>query len=123
MRSMLSVLLIGVPVTLILTLVGLGEGMSSDAATRARAFGADIVVRPKGSTLYATLSSGMSDKIVAFLAKQPHVQIAMGVLNHPVEGLFMGVTGIDLPTFTAMSGGFQFIEGGPFQTPDDILLD
>jgi putative ABC transport system permease protein len=30
---------------------------------------------------------------------------------------------VDLDEFNKMSGGFDFIEGGPFKQPDDILID
>jgi hypothetical protein len=46
MRSLLSMFLIAVPVTLILCLVGLSRGMLADSARRARGIGADIIVRP-----------------------------------------------------------------------------
>ena len=51
LRTALSVLLIGVPVTLILTLVGLSHGMLEESARRAQGVGADILVRPPGSSL------------------------------------------------------------------------
>ncbi|MBS1859101.1 MAG: ABC transporter permease, partial [Acidobacteria bacterium] len=47
MRSLLSILLIGVPVTLILCLVGLSQGFIQDSQRRARGVGADILIRPK----------------------------------------------------------------------------
>jgi hypothetical protein len=50
MRSLLSFLLIGVPVTLILTLEGLSTGMLHDAQDRARGVGADILVRASSTT-------------------------------------------------------------------------
>jgi putative ABC transport system permease protein len=123
MRSLLSIGLIGIPVTLILSLVGLSTGMIEDTTKRAEAIGADIVVRPKGSTAL-TLGGGMNEKIVTeYLAKQPHVKIAMGVVNHPVEGVTLGVTGVDLAIYNKMNGGFTFLQGGPFQGPDDIIVD
>ena len=51
MRSLLSILLIGVPVTLILTLVGLSHGMLEDSQSRARGVGADIVVRGSAASI------------------------------------------------------------------------
>ena len=48
---MLSVLLIAIPVTLILTLVGLSQGMLEDSARRSRGVGADILVRPPNSSV------------------------------------------------------------------------
>ena len=87
MRSLLSILLIGVPVTLILTLVGLSRGHAGGlASTRPAGVGADIIVR--GSTSGSIVSfSGTSipEALVAKLEQQPHVQMAMGVIVHPFE--------------------------------------
>jgi putative ABC transport system permease protein len=123
LRSLLSFLLIAVPVTLILTLVGLTHGMIEDFQHRQRASGADILVRPTNAN--AALSFGgatLSQKLVDFLAKQPHVKMAVGVLTHSVEFL-LTITGVDLDQFTAMSGGFKYLEGGPFRQPDDMIID
>jgi putative ABC transport system permease protein len=122
MRSLLSVLLIGVPVTLILTLVGLSSGMLADTAHRTRGIGADVIVRPPGSTLL-TLSGGISSKMVDWFAQQPHIRMAMGVVNQPVQGVTLGATGVDLAKFNQMSGGFTYLHGGPFQQPEDVLVD
>jgi ABC-type lipoprotein release transport system permease subunit len=45
-RTCLSVLAIGVEVTMILTLVGISYGTLDETARRARGVGADIIVRP-----------------------------------------------------------------------------
>lgn len=122
MRSLLSILLIGVPVTLILCLVGLSHGFLEDNLRRTRGIGADVIVRPKGSTVL-TLSGGISDKIVDWLGQQPHVKMAVGAVNQPVQGVTLGATGIDLNQFDRMSGGFTYLHGGPFQGPDDVIID
>jgi putative ABC transport system permease protein len=122
MRSLLSILLIGVPVTLILCLVGLSHGFLEDSQRRTRGIGADVIVRPPGSTLL-TLSGGISDKIVDWLGKQPHVKMAVGAVNQPVQGITLGATGIDLKQFDRMSGGFTYLHGGPFQGPGDVIID
>ena len=122
MRSLLSILLIGVPVTLILCLVGLSHGFLEDSQRRTRGIGADVIVRPPGSTLL-TLSGGISDKIVDWLGKQPHVKMAVGAVNQPVQGITLGATGIDLKQFNRMSGGFTYLHGGPFQAPGDVIID
>ncbi len=123
MRSLLSILLIGVPVTLILCLVGLSHGFLEDSQRRTRGIGADVVVRPKG-TSYLTLSGApIPQQMVDFLAGQPHVKLAMGVVNYPVQGVTLGATGVDLKQFDQMSGGFTYLHGGPFQGPDDVIID
>ena len=123
LRSLLSILLIGVPVTLILTLVGLTQGMLEDAQNRQRGAGADIVIR--GSNVQAmtsaspiTIPAAMVDKV----QEQPHVKLAMGVVNDRIE-VIMALTGIDVPKFNQMTGGFDFDAGGPLAGPDDILVD
>jgi putative ABC transport system permease protein len=122
MRSLLSILLIGVPVTLILCLVGLSHGFLEDSQRRTRGIGADVIVRPPGST-FLTLSGGISDKIVDWLAQQPHVRMAVGAVNQPVQGVTLGATGVNLKQFDQMSGGFTYLHGGPFQAPDDVIID
>jgi len=122
MRSLLSIFLIAVPVTLILCLVGLSRGMLEDSARRARGVGADIMVRPPGSSLLTLSGSPIPEKMVDFLRKQPGVAQALGMVVHPVSSATY-VTGIDLREFNQMSGGFKFLQGGPFQGPDDIIID
>jgi putative ABC transport system permease protein len=80
----------------------------------------------RGTNARAALNFGtatLSDHFVAFLGTQPHVQIAVGVLVHTLPELTLGVTGVDFQRFAAMSGGFTWLEGGPFRGPDDVIID
>jgi len=121
MRTILSVLLIGIPVTLMLTLVGLSRGFVEDTSRRTRGIGADVIVR---STAVGSMSlNNMPEKLVARLAQIPHVSLTTGVANHLVSAGLIGVAGIDVPVFARMSGGFKFREGHSFEKDDDILLD
>lgn len=122
MRSLLSALLIGVPVTLILTLVGMSQGMLQDAADRTRGIRADIIVRPKNSTL-VSMRNGIPEAFVNYFAKKPHVKSAVGVLMQPVEAVTMMITGVDMQAYNAMTGGFHYMAGGPPWNPNDILVD
>ena len=122
MRSLLSVLLIGVPVTLILTLVGLSHGMLEDSARRARGIGADIIFRPPGTSLLTLSGAPLNEKMVDFLGRWPRVKLAVGAIQHPIQTPLVA-TGIELAQFDRMSGGFTYIEGGPFRRPDDVIID
>lgn len=122
MRSLLSMFLIAVPVTLILCLVGLSQGMLADSARRARGIGADIVLRPPGSSLLTLSGAPIPEKLVDVIQQKPHVALAIGMIVHPVSSLTF-VTGIDLDKFNRMSGGYKYLQGGPFQGPDDIIVD
>jgi len=122
MRSLLSVFLIAVPVTLILCLVGLSQGMLADSARRARGIGADIVLRPPGSSLLTLSGAPIPEKLVDVIQQKPHVALAIGMIVHPVSSLTF-ISGIDLAQFNQMSGGYKYLEGGPFRNLDDIIVD
>jgi putative ABC transport system permease protein len=121
-RTCLSVLAIGVEVTMMLTLVGISYGTLHEAARRARGVGADILIRPPASSIISLSSSPMPDKLVPFLMKQPHVAFATGTMGQPLSGLDV-LTGIDLNQFNRLSGGFRFVRGGSFQNDDEIIVD
>lgn len=124
MRSLLSFLLIGVPVTLILTLQGLTSGMLNDAKERARGVGADILVRASSTQAGVSLSAdSVAEKFVNYFRNEvPHVKQAIGVINHSIDFPLV-ITGLNLDEFNAMSGGFTYLAGQPLQAPDDILVD
>ena len=123
-RTLLSILLIAVPVTLILTLVGISRGFLEDSAKRAEGVGADILFRPPGSSLLTGFSGApLPEKFVDTLAMEPHVVAATGVVNQLAGGAFDTVTGIDQAAFARLSGGFLFLEGHGLEKPDDILID
>jgi putative ABC transport system permease protein len=125
MRTLLSTLLIAIPVTLILTLVGLTHGMLQDSEQRARGIGADIWVRPPGTSFATSLSGApISESLVDYLQKnEPHVKLALGSVVQVVEGITIVATGVNLDKFTEMSGGFDYLAGGPPRAPNDIIVD
>src|SRR6202020_3383523 len=111
-RTILSVLAIAVEVTMILTLVGVSYGTLDGTSRRAKGVGADILLRPPGSSAIGLSSAPMSDKIPALLMQEPHVVFAMGTMVQPLSG-FDSITGIDLDDFRRLNGGFHFLRGGP----------
>jgi putative ABC transport system permease protein len=121
-RTFLSILLIAIPVTLMLTLVGLSHGFVDDSSRRTRGSGADIIVRSPDSHVQMVGLSNLPVKLIDNLGRLPHVSFATGVASHLVSG-WTTVSGIDLPAFERMSGKFVFREGHSFEKPDDILFD
>lgn len=122
-RTLLSICLIAVPVTLILVLIGLSHGVLEDSARRTEGVGADIIFRAPGSSLMSFSSAALPAKLVDLLRKEPHVAGATGVVTQPIPGGLDTIDGIDPAAFDRLSGGFKFIDGHTFQKPDDILLD
>lgn len=121
-RTLLSAIAIGVQVTMILTLVGVSNGVLGDIAERSRGMGADVMIRPPGSSILAFSGAPMLEKIVDVVRREPHVALATGVMLQSI-GDFQTIAGIHLDEFNAMSGGFQYITGGPFKQPGDLIVD
>jgi putative ABC transport system permease protein len=120
-RTLLSTVAIGVQVTMILTLVGVSEGMLADIQERSRGVGADILMKAPGSSVIG-FSTNFSDKYIPLVRKQPHVTAVTGTLVQPAGGID-SVTGIDLKEFETVSGPIEFIEGSTFRNPDDMIID
>lgn len=120
-RTLLSALAVGVQVTMILTLVGISRGMLEDQAERARGMGADISIRPPGSSAIG-LTGNFDARILPFVTRQPHVALATGVLIAPT-GPLTSITGLDFPAFAKMSGSFRFLEGRPIEHPGELIVD
>jgi putative ABC transport system permease protein len=120
-RTLLSAVAIGVQVTMILSLVGVSEGVLSDMAAKSRGTGADVLVRPPGSSVLA-FSGDMPEGLVGLVRKEPHVALATGTKVQSI-GNFDSITGIHLDEFNKMSGGFHYLEGGPFTGDDDLVID
>ncbi len=119
---------------MILTLVGVSYGTLDASARRARGIGADVFVRPPGSSALSLSSAPMSEKTTAILAAMPGVALATGTMVQALSGPFETIQGVDFATMNKMAstwrapgdpvrGGFKFLEGGPFQHDDDIIVD
>src|SRR5262249_57281089 len=111
-RTCLSVLAIGVEVTMILTLVGISYGTLDEAARRARGVGADILIRPPASSIISLSSSPMSDKLVPFLMKEPHITFATGTMGQPLGGCVV-LTSNDLMQCNCLSAGARILTARP----------
>ena len=124
-RSLISIVAVALEVTLILLIVGLSLGMLQDQRTRTAGIGADVIVLPPGSSFIAGLTgSPMPIKVAGILAKLPHVEkVAPVITQVSTAGTLEIITGIDLPSYESMSGGFHYLKGGPFQGPNDVIVD
>lgn len=123
-RTLLSALVIGVQVMSILTLIGLSRGLLEDSAERAKGTGADIFLKPQAGATISLSSGQLSEKFVPFIAKQPHVAQAVGVLSVSIGSTLTTVNGVDVPQFAKISPGFKFIHGGPpGNDPDGLIVD
>jgi putative ABC transport system permease protein len=125
LRSLISIVAIGLEVTLILLIVGLSLGMLNDSRARQQGIGADVIVMPPGSSFIVGLTGApMSIKVGAILAKLPHVAAVAPVVTHvSSSGALEVIAGIDLNSYERLSGPFHYLAWGPFQGPNDVLVD
>lgn len=124
-RSLIGVIAIGLEVTLILLIVGLSLGILNDSRARQAGIGADVIVMPPGSSFLVGLTGApMPIKIGDILAKLPHVtDVAPVVTQVSTNGALEVIFGIDLKSYEALGGPFDYLRGGPFQGPNDVLVD
>src|SRR3954468_22470491 len=133
LRSLISIVAIAVEVTLILVIVSFALGMLKDAAARQKGIGADLMVQPPGSsTITAFSGAPVPQKIAGVLrTKIAHVTAAVPVTMQVTTGTSLEVIyGIALPpfgdpadSFENVTGPLHYLKGGPFEKPDDIIVD
>jgi putative ABC transport system permease protein len=124
-RSLISIVAIALEVTLILLIVGLCYGILNDSRNRTAGIGADVIVQPPGSSFLAGISGApVSIKVADVLRKVPHVTTVSPVIwQISTAGALEVIDGIDLQSFEALGGPFQYVSGGPFRGPNDVLVD
>ncbi len=124
-RSLISIVAVALEVTLILLIVGLSLGILNDSRQRQAGIGADVIVLPPGSSFIVGLTGApMPIKIGSVLAKLPHVEVVAPVITQiSAAGSLEVIAGIDLQSYESLSGGFHYLKGGPFQGPNDVLVD
>lgn len=124
MRSAISVLAVAIEVIMILSIVAIMIGQVQGAAQQTSGVGADIMVRPpNASFLSAVGGAPVPAKVVQVLAKLPHVAVASPVIsNFSMGNALQTIWGIDFASYNALRP-FQFLEGGPFTGPNDVIVD
>lgn len=119
----MTILAVAVEVAMVLLILGLSDGLVEESAHRRRGIGADIIIRPSasGSTL-TTGTNGLPESLIAEIETMPEVALAAGTtISLPTN--LQTITGIDWERFERMANGVRFFEGGPFEGPDDVIID
>src|SRR3977135_1076624 len=124
LRSFLSVLAIAIQVILVLMIVGMTSGVISEWGKRVEGVGADILVQPPNSSMFlgflsAVMQESQGEQIRALSGVD---EVAPTVILTEPKNLVM-VYGIDYKRFNALSKGFLFRDGRPFEGPDEVIAD
>jgi len=123
-RSLLSVAAIAIQVILVLLIVGLTSGVISEWGKRVEGVGADILVQPPNSSIFFAFSSAvMQESLGEKIGELPGVdEVAPTLILTEPKNLIM-VYGIDYKRFNALSRGFLYRAGRPFESPDEAIAD
>jgi putative ABC transport system permease protein len=124
LRSSISILAVAIEVTMILSIVGIMIGMIQGNRTQTNGIGADLIVRPPNQTFLVGVSGAPAPaKIADVLRKLPHVAVASPVIQQlSTQTVVETIWGIDYESFNALRP-FVFVSGGPFQGPNDVIVD
>lgn len=123
-RSLITMSAIALEVAMILLVVAVFYGYLTGSRESQLGVGADLMVMPPGSSALAGMSGApISVKVADVLQKMPHVVVAAPVIwafsQKPLEIVY----GIDLASFDALPPRFAYFSGGPFQGPNDVIVD
>ena len=124
LRTLIGIFAVAVEVVMILSIVGIFVGQVANSRDQTSGIGADLIVRPPNSSFISGMAGApVPAKIAGVLAKLPHVAVATPVIqDFSLAGSPEIIWGIDYDSFNALKP-FVFITGGPFQGPDDVIVD
>jgi putative ABC transport system permease protein len=123
-RSLITMSAIALEVTMILLVVALFYGLLNGSKESQLGVGADLMLMPPGSSgLIGMSGAPISVKVGAVLLKVPHVVTAAPVIwafsQKPLEIVY----GVDLDSYDQLPPKFRYLSGGPFEGPNDVIVD
>ena len=124
LRSIISVLAVAIEVIMILSIVGVFMGMLNDQKQRTNGIGADLILWPSNASYMNGVGGApMPAKNAIAVRRLPHVSVVSPVIQHlSTAGKIEILYGIDYESFNALKP-FTFLSGGPFQGPNDVIID
>jgi putative ABC transport system permease protein len=125
-RTSVGILAVALEVVLILVIIGLANGISTETGKRTEGVGADILLQPPNSSLVLALSAStmplaIGDKIKQEIEGIKAIAPVQTIVNNSA-GLEI-IYGIEPESFAAMSSGFIWHKGGLFNGPDEVVVD
>ena len=124
-RTCVSMLAVAIEVSLILVVIGLVTGITTETGERTASVGGDIMFQPQGAALFLGLNSSvMPVEIGDLIAEMDGVRaVAPVVTQFNLQNGFDVVYGFEPESFDAVSGGLRFLDGRIFGEPDEIVID
>ncbi|HXX16211.1 MAG TPA: FtsX-like permease family protein [Candidatus Eremiobacteraceae bacterium] len=124
LRCALSIVAIAIQVVLVLMIVGMTSGVVDEWGKRVEGVGADVLVQPPNASIFFAFSSAvMQESFGDEIEKLPEVDDVAPTLIMTDPKSLMVIYGIDYKRFNALSKGFIFRAGGPFERSDQAIAD
>ena len=118
---------------MVMIMVGLANGTLDDIARRLENVGADVLLQPPDASLILGATTAvMPVKFVEVMKREvPGVREATAVLNWHISRLAgqggdtraINLWAIDYPSFAAISGGLEFVQGHALAQPQEVVVD
>ena len=122
LRSLISIFAVSIEVIMILSITAILMGKLNGFKDRQNGIGMDMFVRPSTTNVFVGMSpAAASIKVADVISQIPHVKVAAPV-NIQITSTLDNIYGIDFKSYDALQP-FVFRSGGPFQRPNDIIVD
>jgi putative ABC transport system permease protein len=124
-RMLLSMIMISVALLLGLVIKGLSNGVMQEKIHRTEGIGADLMIQPPHSSYILGLGENvMPDALAQKITEVEGVEAAAPTAtNVSFTNRLETIFGIDLPSFNRVTGGFVYLQGGPFTGPYTAIVD
>jgi putative ABC transport system permease protein len=124
LRSIISAFAVAIEVIMILSIAAIMLGQLNGQRVSQSGIGMDMIVHPGTATnLIGMSGAAASIQVADVLRTLPHVEVAAPVNIQLTAGKTLeNIYGIDYASYNALRP-FVFVAGGPFQHPDDIIID
>ena len=118
-------IMISVALLLGLVIKGLSTGVMQEKIHRTEGIGADLMIQPPHSSYILGLGENvMPDALAQKLTEVEGVEAATPTAtNVSFTNRLEAIFGIDLHSFNRVTGGFDYLQGGPFSGPYTALVD
>jgi putative ABC transport system permease protein len=123
-RSVITMSAVALEVAMILLVVALFYGLLNGSKESQRDVGWDLTVNPPGaSNLIGMSGAPISIKVGGVIERIPHVAVVAPIIWSFSQKPLEIIHGIDLASYQRLIPRFQFLSGGPFQAPYDVIVD
>jgi putative ABC transport system permease protein len=123
-RSLITMSAVALEVAMILLVVGVFYGYLNGSKESQHGIDADLIIMPPSSSMLPGLAgAAIPVKVQGILEKMPHVAVAAPVITAFSQKPLEIVYGVDLASFDSVPPKFVYLSGGPFQDPQDAIID